>query len=285
MFNQIKKVIPDSIILKYWFRKTFGYKLDLKHPKTFNEKLQWLKIYNRNPQYTDLVDKIKVKDYVKNIIGEQYLIKTLGVWNKFDDISFDSLPNKFVLKCNHDSGSVVICKDKSSFDMDTARKILTRALKENFYYRGREWPYKNVERKIFAEEYIDAKNGELTDYKFMCFDGKVKLIFTCTDRFSGDGLKVTFFDREWNKMPFERHYPSDRNDIPKPECLDTMIEFAERLSADIPTVRIDFYENNKNIYFGEITFFPGGGMEEFNPEEWDLEIGKWVVLPEKKRLK
>ena len=176
----------------------------------------------------------------------------------------------------------MICEDKKRLDVELARYKLEKSLKENFYYRGREWPYKNVRRRIIAEEYIESPDGkELTDYKFMCFNGRVKLIFTCTDRYSESGLKVTFFDRDWNKMPFERHYPSSQISIEKPQNLVKMIDLAERLSEGIPTVRIDFYEVHNKIYFGEVTFFPGGGFEEFTPHEWDVRIGGWVQLPQK----
>lgn len=280
----VTNIIPDKEFLQLEYMLRFGKKIDFENPTTFNEKLQWLKIYNRNPEYSMLVDKASVKEWVSEKIGTEYVIPTIGVWARSSDIPYDDMPEKFVLKCTHDSGSVVVCKDKCRFDREYASQRLDKACKRNMFWWGREWPYKNVEPRIIGEKYmedLDDGNGELTDYKFMCFNGVVKCIFTCTERFS-EGLKVTFFDRDWNKMPFERHYPSSRVLIHKPKNLERMIELAEILSAGIPFVRVDFYEANNNIYFGEMTFFPGNGMEEFSPAEWDGILGSWIQLPTKR---
>lgn len=424
-------IIPmsDKIYLELLFKERMGYPLDLDNPRTFNEKLQWLKLYDRRPKYTMMVDKYAVKQYVADKIGSEHIIPTLGVWDRFDDIDFDKLPNQFVLKCTHDSGGLVICKDKSKLDMAAARRKITTSLKCNYYLAGREWPYKNVPRKILAEQYMEDESGfelkdykvhcfngvpkvilvcrnrfgkdgimedfystewqhldvkrpaipngqdlqkpeeldemlelsrklskdipfirtdfytikgklyfgeltlypasglkgfepdsydkilgdwtcikihgggvilhkdnmylriacaeepvqsaELLDYKFMCFNGKVRCSFVCSERFSNDGLKVTFFDRDWNVMPFERHYPKSEKPIPKPATYNQMVEFAEKLSVDIPFVRVDFYEINMKVYFGELTFYPGNGTEEFTPEEWDMTLGSWVILPKR----
>ncbi len=274
------KNMRDETYLKLMYRARLGKKLNLKNPRTFNEKLQWLKLYDRKPEYTTMVDKHEVKKYVADIIGEQYIIPTLGVWDSFDDIDFDSLPNQFVLKCTHDSGGLVICKDKRSFDIKSAKEKIEKSFGENYYYHGREWPYKNVKPRIIAEEYMeDSETSELRDYKFCCFNGKVKCSFVCSDRFSDDGLHVTFFDNEWNVMPFERCYPSRREGLPKPANYDKMIDLAERLSEKMPFVRVDFYDVNNKIYFGELTFFPGSGFEKFDPEEWDLKLGEWIKIP------
>lgn len=257
-------------------------KLNLKKPQTFNEKLQWLKLYNRNPEYTKMVDKYEAKKYVADIIGEEYIIPTLGVWNNVEDIEFENLPNQFVLKCTHDSGGVIICKDKKNFNIENAKKKLKYSLKQNFYYKGREWPYKNVKPRIIAEEFMcDDNTDELNDYKFMCFNGKVKCSFTCTERRSSSGLKVTFFDNEWHKMPFERHYPSSDKEIKKPINYDLMLRISERLSQNMDFVRVDLYEINGKVYFGELTFFPGCGMEEFIPDKWDKTLGNWLELTKK----
>lgn len=282
----IKRAIPDSLFLKMKYFKTFHELLNLKNPKTFNEKLQWLKLYNRNPLYTTLVDKYEVKEYVSKLIGQEYIIPTLGVWNHFDDINFAELPQQFVLKCTHDSGSVVLCENKHNFDKKAAKDKLETSLRQNYYYGGREWPYKNVVPRIIAEEYIEALGGksELLDYKFMCFNGKHKCTFTCTERFSGDGLKVTFFDQQWNMMEFERHYPKSKKNIAQPSQYNRMVELAETLSQNIPFARIDFYEVNDKIYFGEITLFPGSGFEEFTPKEWDFTLGSWIELPKKNKF-
>lgn len=276
--------IPDKTYLQLLYSIRINKKLNLNAPQTFNEKLQWLKLYNRNPEYTKMVDKYEAKKYVANIIGEEYIIPTLGVYDKFEDINFATLPNQFVIKCTHNSGGLIICKDKTKLNIKEARKKINKSLKRNYFYTGREWPYKNVKPRIIAEQYMeDKKNDELYDYKFMCFNGKVKCSFVCTDRYSEDGLKVTFFDLNWNKMPFERHYPNSNNVIEKPINYELMIKLAETLSKDIPFVRVDFYEINNKPYFGELTFYPGNGMEEFTPEKYDKILGDMLELPKEKR--
>ena len=271
---------PDEKYLKKMCDVRLGYKLNLENPRTFNEKLQWLKLHNRKSEYITMVDKYDVKKYVAEIIGEKYIIPTLGVWQHFDEINFDELPNQFVLKCTHDSGGLVICKDKKDLDLIKAEKKITKSLHNNYYFYGREWPYKNVKPRIIAEPYMeDNKVHELIDYKLMCFNGEVKCSFTCSERFSQEGLKVTFFDNDWKVMPFERHYPSSKNPPQKPLNFNKMLEFATKLSRGIPFVRVDFYEINGLLYFGELTFFPGNGFEEFTPLEWDYKMGSWLKLP------
>lgn len=276
----ITKILPDETYLKLTHRIRFGENLHLDNPTTFNEKLQWLKLYDHNPDYVKMVDKVLVKEYVASIIGEDYIIPTLGVYDSFDEIDFDNLPNQFVLKCNHDSGSIIICRDKSKLDIDKARKKLTKSLKTDAFYWGREWPYKMVNRKILAEAYMEDDDAEeLKDYKLMTFNGKVKCSFVGSERFSEDGLKITFFDTDWKVMPFERHYPKSKLDIKKPLNYDQMVVMAEKLSTNIPFARIDFYEVGGKAYFGEITLFPGSGWEEFTPSEWDKTLGSWLKLP------
>lgn len=271
--------IPDKLYLKLKYRIYMGKKLNLKNPSTFNEKLQWLKLYDRNPLYTKLVDKYEVREFIKEKIGEEYLIPILGVYNGFHEIDFSKLPDKFVIKCNHDSGGIVICKDKNNFDLESARKKIEWSLNHNYFYNSREWPYKNVKPKIIIEEYMeDNETHELIDYKFMCFNGEPKIIFSCTERFSEEGLKITFFDKSWSKLPFERHYPSSKKKVKKPYNFDKMIEFARCLSNSIPFVRVDFYEINGKLYFGELTFYPGSGLEEFTPLKWDYKIGNMIDL-------
>lgn len=269
----------DVEFLSPIFKKRTGYDLDIINPKTFNEKIQWLKLYDRNPVYTQMVDKYAVKKYVAEKVGEEYIIPTLGIYDTFNKINFDELPSQFVLKCTHDSGSVVVCDDKKNFDKDKARKLLEERLKINYFWLGREWPYKNVSRRIIAEKYM-ATSAEMIDYKFMCFHGEPKLIFTCTERFKEEGLKVTFFDLNWNKMNFERYYPSSTKKIERPHNLDLMIKLARKLSSKIPFVRVDLYEIEGRVYFGEMTFSPGGGMEDFRPVEWDYILGEWIKLDE-----
>lgn len=270
--------MSDEKFLKINFYLRMGSQLDLNNPQTFNEKLQWLKLHNRKPEYTTMVDKYAVKQYVADKIGAEHIIPTLGVWNHFDEIDFDTLPNQFVLKCNHDCGSIVICTDKSKLDKKKAKQKLERAFGKNYFWKGREWPYKDVKPRIFAEQYmVDDSGSELKDYKLMCFSGKVKCSFTVSERFLG-GLKVTFYDNNWDRMPFERHYPAADKDIPKPTQFERMIAAAEILSTNIPFVRVDFYEVKGKMYFGEMTFFPGGGLEEFTPVEWDYTLGSWLDL-------
>lgn len=272
--------ISDVYYLKIIFKLNIGASLNLNNPRTFNEKLQWLKIHDRNPQYTKMVDKYEVKKYVADLIGDKYIIPLLGVWDNFDDIDFSSLPDSFVLKCTHDCGGLVIVKDKSKLDVMSAKKKIQSSMKRNYYWMSREWPYKNVKPRIIAEQYmVDDSGTELRDYKFLCFNGKVRSIFTCTERFSSLGLKVTFFNPNWEEMPFERHYPKSQVPIQKPHCLDEMKKLAEILSKDIPFVRVDFYEVNRHVYFGELTFYPGGGLEEFTPSCWDKVFGDWIELP------
>lgn len=278
--NDVKKryheIYDDKEVLSKLFREKTGYDLDIENPRTFNEKLQWLKLHDRKPEYIKMVDKYEAKKYIANIIGEDYIIPTLDVYDTVDEIEFKRLPDQFVLKCTHDSGSVVICTDRTVFDQDEAKRRLNYQLHKNYYWiGGREWPYKHIKPRIMAENCMGSPS-DLIDYKFMCFDGVPKMAFTCTERFEKDGMKVTFFDLEWNKMDFERHYPSSRKEINKPQNLQLMIELAGRLSAGIPFVRVDFYEIKGKVYFGEMTFFPGGGMEEFSPIEWDYKLGELI---------
>ena len=277
ILNRVGPLLPDKLYLKIQFRTIMGKKLNLRNPKTFNEKLQWLKLYDRKPEYTVMVDKYLVKDYVAKKIGEEYIIPTVGVWDSADEIDFDKLPEQFVLKCNHNSGDVVICTNKSELDIAGTKQKLSNALRQDFYLAGREWPYKNVPRKIIAERFMDGDSAEgLNDYKLMCFNGKVRCSFVCSER--TENLKVTFFDNDWKRLPFERHYPASKKEILKPVNFNKMIELAEILSKDIPFVRADFYEVSGKVYFGELTFYPGCGYEEFTPEEWDEKLGSWIKL-------
>lgn len=271
--------MSDERYLREMYYHIFGKELDLENPETFNEKLQWLKLHDRRDIYATMVDKYEVKKYVAGIIGEEYIIPTLGLFGKFDEIDFDKMPRQFVIKCTHDSGGLVVVKDKMKMDLRKSRKKISKSLKRNYYYSGREWPYKNVKPQIIVEKYMEDRSaGELVDYKVMCFGGKARMLFTCTERF-GDGLKVTFFDLGWNKLPFKRHYPSSGLDIPRPKNLEKMVALSEELARDIPFVRIDWYEINNRLYFGEYTFYPGSGFEEFTPEKWDKKIGDLIVLP------
>lgn len=284
LFGEYGKKLSDEEYLKSMFRLLIGKELNLENPLTFNEKLQWLKLYDRNPLYTKLVDKYEVKKYVASIIGEEYVIPTLGVYDKFDDIDFDVLPSKFVIKCTHDSGSVMICKDKSTFDITQAKKYFDKKLNYNYYYNSREWPYKYVKPRIIIEEYI-VRGGEISgqflppeDYKFFCFNGDAKLSFIVMDRFTKN-MTVTFFDRDWRKLPFSRKYKSYDGDISKPKHHDLMVDLSEKLSKNIPFVRVDFFDVGDRVYFGELTFYPGSGFEPFDPYEYDKILGDYIKLP------
>lgn len=279
--RNVSRILPDSIFLKIQYKRLVGEKLNLHNPKTFNEKLNWLKLYDRQPMYTMMVDKYAVKQFVAGIIGEEYIIPNYGVWNRFEEIDFEHLPNQFVLKCTHDSGGLVICRNKEEFNKNAAEKKIARCLKNNFYYAGREWPYKNVKPRIIAEKYmVDSEKEELNDYKLMCFNGEHKCTFVCEERFSEEGLKLTIYDKDWNIMPVTRHCPSNPEKKDKPRNYDEMVRIAERLSQGIPFLRVDFYEVQGKLYFGELTFYPGNGFEKFYPSEWDRILGDWLVLPD-----
>lgn len=272
--------MPDEqyLCLQYW--AILDRRLNLKNPQTFNEKLQWLKLHNRRPEYTMMVDKYEVKNYIAERIGREYIIPTLGVWDRFEDIDFDMLPEQFVLKCTHDSGGLVIVHDKSKLDKTAARKTIERSLKKNYYLYGREWPYQNVKPRIIAEQYMSDSDDseELTDYKCMCFHGRAEYVFAITERYSASGRKIIIYDREWKKQPFGRDKKVCVEDVERPCNLDKMIQLAEQLAEDVPFLRVDFYEVAGKLYFGELTFFPGSGMEAFHPEGWDRKLGEMIDL-------
>ena len=276
--------MPDDQYLKCMFRARMGRKLDLDNPQTFNEKLQWLKLYNRRPEYTKMVDKYLVRDYITKTIGEEYLIPLLGVWDDPDEIDFDALPDQFVLKCNHNSGTgMCICKDKSKLDIEKVKKELRKGLAQDYYLTGREWPYKDVPRKIVCERYMeDSTTGALNDYKVFIFNGKARCIQVDYDRFTDHHRN--FYNMDWKYIPFTTCYPTNPSHVvEKPDALEEMLGLAEKIAGDLrnpPFVRIDFYIVDGNVYFGEITFYHGSGYETFTPEEYDTKLGDWIVLPE-----
>ncbi|MEF2821220.1 MAG: ATP-grasp fold amidoligase family protein [Clostridium sp.] len=276
--------LPDKVFLEAAFRARFGRKLNLNNPETFNEKLQWLKLYNRKPEYTKMVDKYLVRDYVKEKIGEEYLIPLLGVWDDPEKIDFDELPMQFVLKCNHNSGlGMCICKDKNSLDINKVKEELKKGINQNYYLTSREWPYKDVPRRIIAEKYmVDESGYELKDYKFYCFDGKVKLVMINSDRMSSEKTKANYFDENYQPLDFVWGYENAEIPPQKPEKFEEMKYLAEKLSEGITHVRIDFYQTPSGIYFGEITFFDGSGFDAIEPIEWDYKIGSWLKLPMEK---
>jgi len=270
------KFVSDEKILKKKYLEVFGQELDLDNPQTFNEKLQWLKLHDRKDIYTTMVDKYEVKEYVKNIIGEEYIIPTLGVWDKFSAIDFAKLPEQFVLKCTHDSGGLCIIKDKKCMSYEKIHEKINKSLKRNYYYFGREWPYKNVKPRIIAEEYMGSN---LNDYKIFCFNGIPKIVLVCTDRYSKAGLCEDFYDIKWNHLNIKRKtHPNASRKIEKPKKLSKMLELAEKLSRDTKFLRVDFYDIDDKIYFGELTFYPASGFSGFVPDEWDQQLGDMLEL-------
>lgn len=277
--------MDDKNHIEKLFRASMDYNLDLHNPKTFNEKLQWLKLYNRRPEYTKMVDKYKVREYISEKIGEEYLIPLLGVWDDPDEIDFDLLPNKFVFKCNHNSGlGMTICKDKSKLDLKRIKSNLKKGLKQDYYLTGREWPYKNVPRKIICEKYMkDNNNDSLINYKFYCFNGQAKFIQVSYGLESKETSRLGYYDLNFNRMELYREdYKLPEKDPKRPNKLDEMISISNILSEDIPYVRVDLYEINEKVYFSELTFFPGSGFIKLTPKEWDYRLGRLIDIQENK---
>lgn len=279
--------LPDKTYLQLLYRFKMSHKLDLNHPKTFTEKIQWLKLYNRKPEYTLMVDKYAVKKYVADIIGEKYIIPTLGVWDKPEDIDWDALPNEFVLKTTHGGGSggVVICKDKKTFDRNKAILTLRDSMNSDIYRSLREWPYKDVKKRVLAEKYMVPKDMvnnpiyELSDYKFFCFNGEPKYCQVIRDRHNKES--IDFYDMNWRHQEFVGLNPvasNGINPVPQPLLLDDMICICHKLSKNMKFVRIDMYVIDNRIYFGEITFYPASGMGLFNPDKWNEELGNLISL-------
>ncbi len=272
--------LPDKLYLKWKYKLLIGKKLDLKNPKLLSEKLQWLKLYNRNPEYTEMVDKYEVRNYIENKIGKQYLIPLVGVYDKFDDIDFDKLPNKFVIKCTHDSGGLVICKDKSTLNMKAAKRKINKFMKRNYYKVHREWPYKNVKPRIVIEKYIENKDkSDLLEYNIFCFNGIPKLVSVCY----GDKEKNRFndfYDSDFNKLDLKCIYNASNVILDKPKQFDKMKEIASILSKNIPHLRVDFYLCNNKIYLGELTFFHFAGFTKFEPKNYEITLGDYLKLDE-----
>lgn len=280
ILRKVSYLIPDKMYIKIKYRIKFHRKIELRTPKTFNEKLQWLKLYDRKPEYSIMVDKYEAKKYVASRIGEEHIIPTLGVWEEFGDIDFEELPDQFVLKCTHDSGGLVICRDKSKLDKETTREKISTSLRTNYFYQGREWPYKNVKPRIIAEKYMkDDSSKELTDYKFYCFNGEPKYLYVSTGLENHATAKISFLTLDWKFAPFGRSdFKSFTELPPKPTMLNEMIELATRLSTGYKFLRVDLYQIKNQIYFSELTFSPCGGMMPFDPPEWDEKLGKLIDL-------
>jgi len=273
--------IPDKEFLEICFPAWLGYPLNLDNPKTFNEKIQWLKLYAREDYYTRIVDKYEAKLIVADKIGSKYVIPNLGVWEGVNELDLKNLPQQFVLKCNHNSGTgMCICRDKNSLDIQKVRAELQRGMKQDYYITGREWPYKNVPRKIIAEKLmVDESGTELKDYKIFCFNGEPAYIQVDFGRFTKHERNL--YSTDWRYMGFASLYPTNENYIiPKPVCLGEMLDVAKTLSKGTPFMRVDLYVIGKDIYFGEMTLFHGSGFERWTPFEWDEKLGEMLTLPE-----
>lgn len=280
---RISRIVPDSLYLKLLFRGHMRQKLDLEHPMTYNQKLQWLKLYYRPKILTTLVDKYAVRSFISEKIGEQYLIPLVGVWDSVAEIDFNTLPNQFVLKPTQTSGDVIVCIDKNSLDFKSVKQKLNKWLKREYFWLHREWPYKNVPPRIIAEKYmVDESGYELKDYKFFCFDGEVKAMFVAKDRnVPGEETKFDFYDEDFNLLPIKNGHENSENPISKPESYEKMLAIARVLSKGFPHVRVDLYDINGQIYFGEMTFYHWSGFVPFEPEEWDSIWGSYIKLPTK----
>ena len=282
---RFSKLIPDKLYLKLKYRSKTGKKLDFKNPKTFNEKLQWLKLYDRKDIYTTMVDKSEAKKYVADIIGKEYIIPTIGVYDKFEDIDFKELPKQFVIKCTHDSGGLVICKNKDQLDIDEAREKITDCLKKNYYWRGREWQYKNVRPRILVEKYMEDKSSKtMRDYKFFCFDGKPEIMYLSEGLENHKTARMSFYDMNMHLVDCRRSDYRPLEYIPeRPKNFEKMKEFSAILSEDIPHLRVDWYEINGKLYFGELTFTTCSGIIPFADENWDRRLGDFIRLKEIKK--
>lgn len=273
-------LLPDRVYIKKLYKKRMGKELDLKNPITYTEKLNWLKLYDRRPEYTMMVDKYAVREYVEKKIGAEYLVPLIGVWDSVEDICFSDLPSKFVLKCNHDNG-VIICRDKEHLNIEEVKKELSYHLGRDYYKKAREWPYKNVPRKIICEKFMENTNGDrLVDYKLFCFNGIPKFVMVNSDRFSEQEQKTDMYDMGWNYLDMQDgHYPMAGDVFEKPNCLKEMQEAAKVLSKDIPFIRVDFNCWDDRLYFGELTFFHSAALEYFRPLKWEDVLGEWIELP------
>ena len=269
--------MPDEAYLKKVFYYVFGYKPDLEHPRTYNEKLQWLKLHDRKPLYTQLVDKYEMKRYVAEKIGPDYVIPVVGgPWNSVDEIDFDSLPDQFVLKCTHDSGGVVICRDKTAFDFEAAKKKLAKSLRRNYYWTNREWPYKDVKPRILAEKYMADAGGDLWDYKVMCFGGQPRLIQVHKGRFGCH--TQDYYDTDWNRLELVQGIPMSETPDEKPVFLSEMLRLSSILSADFAHLRLDWYCVGGQLYLGEFTLYDSSGLEPFEPAVYDQLLGEMIDL-------
>lgn len=275
----LEPIVSDELYLRMLFRVRVGYWPNLKNPQSYNEKIQWLKLYYRRPEYTRLVDKVSVKEFVCQTIGEQYVIPTLGVWDDVDEIAWEALPNQFVVKASHDSGGIVICKDKSKLDIKNAKTMLESAGSKDYTKYNKEYVYHNVPHRFIAEEYMEDESGfELKDYKIFCFDGVPKYLYVASGRQKHDA-RFDFYDCEFNHLPVLNGHPNADVWPKKPRNFEEMLDVAAKLSEGLPEVRVDLYNINGRVYFGEMTFFHWSGMAPYDPQEWDYKFGEMIKLP------
>ena len=277
-WKTVQLFIPARLYCALEYRRYMGKNLNLNNPQTFNEKLQWLKLYYKNPIFTKLADKYEVRQYIKNKIGERYLVPMIGIYESIDEIPFDELPKEYVLKCTHDSGTVVIKNLRNTISIDQIKQVLDAGMKRDYYYAHREWCYKHIKPRIICEELLHTHDkNPPRDYKLFCFNGEPKFLFVASDR--GNGTKFDFFDIEWNKYPVVQHYPNSNYAITAPAKWSEMVLCARKLSKGLPHVRVDFYvDGEENIFVGELTFCHFGGFEKFEPNDFDLYFGQFLKL-------
>lgn len=288
MLTSLVDYLSDEVYLRLLFRNRMGYSLDLHNPCTYSEKIQWLKLESKkHPEYTEMVDKATAKEYVASIIGDKYIIPTYGIWESVEEIDWNILPNQFVVKSTGDSGGIVVCKDKSHLDISKAIIKLKNAGSRDYTKYNKEYPYKNVPHRYIAEKYMEDESGyELKDYKIFCFDGEPKFLFVATDRQKeGEDVKFDFFDLDWNHIPVKNGHKNSMNIIKKPTNFEEMLDVSRKLSAGLPHVRVDLYNCNGKIYFGELTFFHFSGLTPFEPQEWDFKFGEYLKLPIEQKKK
>lgn len=279
LLNKFGHNIPDNRYIKYKFRLELGYTPDLEHPRTFNEKLNWLKLNHREDLYTRMADKYQVKEYISNTIGDEYVVPLIGVWENMDEIDIEVLPSEFVLKATHDSSGAIVCRAKDNYNQTIVAKHFNKVMDRNYFYSCREWPYKNIKPRIIAEVLLksDDCNSPMRDYKFMCFNGVPRLMY-CTVK--GTDVYENYYDMNFNPVSINRGFPRHIPEFAKPQHFTLMKDLAEKLAKDIPFVRIDFYESEGRVYFGEFTFYDWGGFKPFKDIEWDYKLGDWINLPE-----
>lgn len=279
-------IIDEKIYIKMLYRIRLGKQLNLKNPINYTEKLQWIKINDRKDIYTIMADKFEMKNYVSNLIGEEFVVDNYGVWDNFDDIDFSKLPDKFVLKTTHDQGGVIICKDKKSFNIKEAKKKINKHLKRKHYYFSREWPYKNIKPRILAEKLLVSEaNNEINDYKIYTFNGYPKVMYITSGRGSKEGMSIDFFDIDGKRLDIIQEGFLSNKDIKVPDLYSKMLELSKIISKGTLHLRVDFYIVNDMLYIGELTFFDGGGLFVFKPIKWDKIFGDWIQLPSLNKIK